>query len=296
MHTCEIITDDTLRETNPHGTPDFPFQYYYDDIKKIDKQYIEWHWHNEFEFVFVETGPIDCLIGQERICMGKGDGMFINGGIIHRFESVGEGQMPNILFAPAFIAGTHTFIYDKYISPVLLSGRSYIVLRQDTGWQRSILETFQKVYKTAQSHEMMREIEIHTLVCSMWSEMFFHIKDSLVPAEAGKDILLHSRLQLMLQFIHEKYPDKITLTDISDSASISKSEALRCFHTGIQTTPVNYLISYRLNRAKDLLATTKNTVTDISLSVGFDQTGYFIRTFKKAFGMTPKTFRKEHLI
>ncbi len=295
MHTCEIITDDTLRETKPHGTPDFPFQYYYDDIKKIDKQYIEWHWHNEFEFVFVETGPIDCLIGQERIRMEKGDGMFINSGIIHRFESAGEGQMPNILFSPVFIAGKRTSIYEKFISPVLLSGCSHIPFCQNVSWQKNILDTFQKLYETAQTQRMMRELEIHTLVCSMWSELFLHIYDSLSPAKADKSILLHSRLQLMLQFIHEQYQGQITLDDIADSASISKSEALRCFHTGIETTPVNYLISYRLNRAKELLLTTKNTITDISLSVGFDHIGYFIRTFKKAFGMTPKAFRSIHM-
>ena len=296
MHTCEIITDDTLRETKSHGTPGFPFQYYYDDIKKIDKQYIEWHWHNEFEFVYVETGPIDCLIGQERIRMNKGDGMFINSGIIHRFESSGEGRMPNILFSPVFIAPKHSVIYEKYISPILLSGHRYIYFCQETKWQRAIIDIFQEIYKAAQTDQMMRELRIHTLVSSLWSELFLQLNDSLLTAEAGKDILLHSRLQLMLQYIHEQYSSKITLDDIADSASISKSEALRCFHAGIGSTPVNYLISYRLNRAKELLATTKNTVTDIAFSVGFDHIGYFIKTFKKAFGMTPKAFRKDHLI
>ena len=41
MQITEIKTDDTLRELRPHGRPDFPFEYYYDDIKGFDKQYVE---------------------------------------------------------------------------------------------------------------------------------------------------------------------------------------------------------------------------------------------------------------
>ena len=46
----EIITDETLREIREHGTPEFPFEYYLDDIDEIGQGYVEWHWHNEIEW------------------------------------------------------------------------------------------------------------------------------------------------------------------------------------------------------------------------------------------------------
>ena len=98
-------------------------------------------------------------------------------------------------------------------------------------------------------------------------------------------------MKLMLQFITENYARQITLLDIAHSANISKSEALRCFHLAIRSTPVNYLIEYRLRRAKKALLETDNTVTQIAAEVGMDNVGYFIRTFKKVYSITPKQFR-----
>ena len=80
--------------------------------------------------------------------------------------------------------------------------------------------------------------------------------------------------------------------DIAHSANISKSEALRCFHLAIQSTPVNYLIEYRLRWARKALLETDDTVTQIATKVGMENVGYFIRTFKKVYNITPKQFRK----
>ena len=55
MQITEIITDETLREIREHGTPEFPFEYYLDDIDEIGQGYVEWHWHNEIEWAWVES-------------------------------------------------------------------------------------------------------------------------------------------------------------------------------------------------------------------------------------------------
>ncbi|WP_145408115.1 helix-turn-helix transcriptional regulator [Paenibacillus xylanexedens] len=82
------------------------------------------------------------------------------------------------------------------------------------------------------------------------------------------------------------------LIDIASAATVSKSEALRCFKDGTATSPINYLIQYRLNKAKELLLHTELTITDISFKVGFDSIAYFDRMFKRAFGVTPQNIRK----
>lgn len=292
MQICEIITDETLRETKEHGTIEFPFEYYLDDIKTFGNQCIEWHWHNEFEFVWIESGMVDCLIGNERIPMQEGDGMFINSGVIHRFEATGQGLIPNILFAPEFIAAKHTAIYHRYVTPVLASDCSYILFQQTTKWHRSIFYMLESIYTTAQSHHSMRELQIQTSVCTLWGELFSNIMGSLSARKDSGNARFQSRLPFMMEFIQKHYKERITLKDIADAAAVSKSEALRCFHAGVQTTPIDYLIKYRLNRAKDLLLSTQNSISEIALTVGFDHVGHFGKTFKKAFGVTPKAFRE----
>lgn len=49
----KIQTDESMMETIQHGNSEYPFQLYYDDLALFDFHCVEWHWHVEFEFVFV---------------------------------------------------------------------------------------------------------------------------------------------------------------------------------------------------------------------------------------------------
>ena len=51
----KIITDETLMEKRNHGQPAFPFQYYLEDIWDFDFHTLGWHWHQEIEFVYVQS-------------------------------------------------------------------------------------------------------------------------------------------------------------------------------------------------------------------------------------------------
>ena len=57
-----ITTDETLRETASHGSEEYPFSYYYEDIWDFDVHCIDWHWHPEVEFVYVQHGKADFLV------------------------------------------------------------------------------------------------------------------------------------------------------------------------------------------------------------------------------------------
>ena len=98
---------------------------------------------------------------------------------------------------------------------------------------------------------------------------------------------------MMREFVETHFQEKLSLDAIADSASISKSEALRCFRLAIRSTPVRYLLDYRLGRAKDLLVSTDDTVTQIASAVGIENTSYFVRLFSKTFGITPRAFRMQ---
>ena len=60
MQQTEIITDETMRELCKHGTPDFPFAYYDENLRQFQRGCIDWHWHRELEWVFVDSGVVVC--------------------------------------------------------------------------------------------------------------------------------------------------------------------------------------------------------------------------------------------
>ena len=63
----KIITDENLMETIPHGSQDYPFRYYYEHLAQFDFNCIDWHWHTELEFVYVQSGTVTVWIGEKQL-------------------------------------------------------------------------------------------------------------------------------------------------------------------------------------------------------------------------------------
>lgn len=72
----KIQTDETMMETIQHGNSEYPFQLYYDDLALFDFHCVEWHWHVEFEFVFVQEGTATLLGWRKAVFTGTGNGHF----------------------------------------------------------------------------------------------------------------------------------------------------------------------------------------------------------------------------
>lgn len=292
MQAIQIQTDETLRELKAHGTVSYPFEYYCDEMCVLNNRCIDWHWHDEFEWVFARTGSIVCTAETDSFRLEEGDGAFINSKVLHRFQSEADATMPNILFSPDFIAVRESPVFPAYLEPVIFSDCPYLVFRKDREADTAILTLLNAVFRDAEQ-EFPDQLNIQIAVLSLWRIFFHRCENAFHSKCPEKKALLASRTRTMLQFIADHYTQAIRLSDIAASAGISKSEALRCFHMTIQATPIDYLIQYRIRQAKHLLRTTDDTVAHIAGQVGMDNINYFNRTFKKQCGMTPRAYRAQ---
>lgn len=293
-----IVTDETLREMKKHGTERFPFQYYQEHFNWNRLETVEWHWHSELEFVEILQGAIECHIGEEIIELREGDTFFINSGVIHKYQAPKvcrekQCMFSDILFLPEIIAPNSSLIYEKYIRPIVLYGKPFLVMRQTQAWEESVQNLYHHIVNVCLAEEDLTELRIQAGISELWTRLFHYLYREESEQQENKNILAQARLRKMMQFIWDHFHEKITLDDIAASANISKSAALRCFRSGMQTSPVGYLNDFRLNRAKELLLTSHSTVSEIAVSVGFDNVGYFDRVFRRTFGLTPKQFAKQ---
>lgn len=293
-----IVTDETLREMKQHGTERFPFQYYQEHFNWNRLETVEWHWHSELEFVEILQGAIECHIGEEIIELREGDTFFINSGVIHKYQAPKvcrekQCMFSDILFLPEIIAPNSSLIYEKYVRPIVLYGKPFLVMRQTQAWEESVQNLYHHIVNVCLAEEDLTELRIQAGILELWTRLFHYLYREKSEQQENKNILAQARLRKMMQFIWDHFHEKITLDDIAASANISKSAALRCFRSGMQTSPVGYLNDFRLNRAKELLLTSHSTVSEIAVSVGFDNVGYFDRVFRRTFGLTPKQFAKQ---
>lgn len=292
MQATKILTDETLRELTKHGENNFPFAFYSEEINKYEKGYIEWHWHHEFELVYVKRGTAYCHIESKTITLNAGCAIFINSRVFHKFSSEADTSICDILYLPEFISPENSSIYTEYVHPVIMSGCMYFTFDNTEEPFREIISLLGEVFENAKHGST---IDIKISVLTLWKNLFECIKKELSSPPEGKNILLQTRTLTMVQFIEKHYREKITLKDIAKAGDVSKSEALRCFQAMFGTPPIQFLIQYRLNRAKDLLMTTGCSVTKAALDSGIDNISYFVRAFSKHFGVTPKKFSMQHI-
>jgi AraC family transcriptional regulator len=83
----------------------------------------------------------------------------------------------------------------------------------------------------------------------------------------------------------------LSLADLAAAADFSPFHFLRLFRRVTGTTPHRYLVGARLRLAARLLLDSHRPVTDIAYSVGFQDLSNFVRTFHRAIGASPRTFR-----
>lgn len=252
----KIAIDENLMETVQHGDRNYPFKYYYENLALFDFNCVEWHWHTELEFVYVESGTVTMWLGEKKFTLPEGNGVFINSRILHRFYSPTEAVIPNFVCMPCFIAPEDSLVYRKYIFPVISSSLAFQTFHKEVQWQEEVLSTMKQII-AAQSRAETCELVTLALMQELWLKLyenldFVHTKERIDDSAASQ-----ARLQLMMQYMHQNYQSNISLEDLSDYVMLSKSTVLNLFRRYLHTTPIKYLINYRLNEAAVLLAKTE---------------------------------------
>ncbi|MDF2720756.1 MAG: hypothetical protein K0Q59_431 [Paenibacillus sp.] len=105
-------------------------------------------------------------------------------------------------------------------------------------------------------------------------------------AGEGEDVA-----SLVLNYFHEHYERKIVLKDVARRFMVSDAHLCRAFVERYEIPPMQYLNNWRLKKAKELLANTELSITEISAKVGFQSVHYLSRRFTAKEQMTPLQYR-----
>lgn len=101
-------------------------------------------------------------------------------------------------------------------------------------------------------------------------------------------------IDLVLDYIYTNYPNKVTLKDLTNCAYLNRISLNEMFQKRCGCTAMEYLLSYRLKVAGDLLVNTDMTLDEIARSIGFQYDTYFIKQFTAKREMSPTAFRNTY--
>lgn len=97
-----------------------------------------------------------------------------------------------------------------------------------------------------------------------------------------------------LREIDARLSTNFGVTDVANSLRISRAQLDRLFAEKFTRSIGNEIIRQRLERAKRLLAKTNIPIKDIAAECGFCNAGYLTNSLRKATGLTPKVWRRQH--
>ncbi len=292
---CTCPTDPQKRELKAHGSFAFPAACFEKNEKTLP---VPWHWHDELEFCITEEGGVTAHIGSEAYRMKKGEGCFINAGVLHAFEQSEKNDSSGVkqhavVFHPRLVGGSMDSVFwQKYVLP-LTSDRCLpgFFLSGAVLWQKELLSYIRKAFFSCAYEEPDYEIAVRSALSECMA-VLRRSQDVQTVRLSEKSIRQNERMKQMLSFIQQFFGETITVRQIAQSASISESECMRCFRQTIGTTPGAYLKNYRLQYAAELLKNTDISVASAASRCGFQEMSYFSRAFRNVYGCTPSGYRK----
>ena len=98
---------------------------------------------------------------------------------------------------------------------------------------------------------------------------------------------------VVISFLAENVRERVSLNDICDRMKCSRSFLCKVFKEQTGKTIFSYFNQMKIDEAKNMLLETDMSISDISYSLGFNETKYFDFFFKKHVGKTPKSFKKK---
>lgn len=285
------IYDERGREIREHGTAFFPAARY---RANLNERAIAWHWHDEFEVGYVTDGCVRLSVGSRHCELHGGEGFFINVGVLHAFSEVpgSPGLQNSIVFSSSLIEGrTDSVFWQRYIKPVTAADNMpgmFFGCEQE--WHREAVRSLDGAWQAMNAQGPEYELTVRHLLSHFLYLLTEHLPTG--PQEhSARSARENERIKLMLRYIQDHFAEQMTTEDIARSAMVSASECLRCFHSAIGVTPIQYLKQYRVLKASHLLQTTDLKITEIGEQCGFHDMSYFAKTFRGVQGCTPGAYR-----
>ena len=269
---------------------------------------IPMHRHHELELLTARRGEVRVHFSTESVLLSAGQVLFVNSGVLHSVDC-SDGACAYIMLSDELIAPTGSEISLKYVKPLLMNSElAYIHMDSSALWHRELYSLTERLGSLLISNggvvgeagglgypeavTSCYELDVHCCITQLWRLLYTDSGASSHSRFSGNEYVARRRTQLMTDFIRQNYRSQISLEEIAASASISKSEASRCFQSCLHVSPVSYLLRYRTEMAAHLLLNSSMTIEEISFDCGFGSASYFCRMFRQYAGVTPGEYRK----
>ncbi len=260
-------------------------------IRRGDAPRAKNHFHNHLEIYYLTAGERIYFIRDRTYHIRPGDMVVLSSNIVHRAYSVGGGS-PN-----------HERIILEVYQPMLASmrelfGRSgpeealrgvFGVLRLGQEEQSQVRSWIYGIMREMKERQYGYEAMVR---CIMAQLLAFIIRRMSQEASAERVTAKNTRMLEIADYLAAHSNQKLSLDKIAERFYISKYHLCRTFKQATGFTLAEYINTSRVMRARELLLTTRSSITEIAEETAFESGTHFGKVFKQYMGTPPLAYRK----
>lgn len=270
---------------------DFPV-----DIHRSEHQHIgpiiECHWHENFEIMYFEQGEALIYCNSHPIRVSPGELIIINSNDLHYGESLSPQLVYYVVeFNLSFIHSNQIDLCQtKYLTPLV---QNRILFRNQIDRNDELLEEVRRLIDEYYRQELGYELAVKAYIYRILVLLLrCYGEQTISEIEKDRQRKTLTRLSPVLEYMDSCYTEPLTLRHLSVMANMSPHYFCRLFKSLTGKAPTEYITHLRLNKAVSLLRENELNITEIALAVGFSDSNYFSRIFKKYKHVSPSKLLK----
>lgn len=277
----------SLKENTKHGTAAFPVALY------LSVYPISYQWHYEDEFILMLEGQADYYIQGVPVTLRSGDCAFCEGRLLHSMslENNRSVKFAALVFRRDFLFGANDICGRYFSDGTAIFNR----FRREIPEENEVIRQIDKIRTVFEERAGGFELEVKSLLLGVFSTIYRNRLYSRAEAATGY-YRFEKEILATLEYMHAEFTSDIAVKTLADMAGYSTPYYERIFRAYTGATPIEYLLSLRLCKAKELLTSSRMSVTEISEACGFANVSYFIRRFRELNSFTPDKFRRKNSV
>jgi AraC-like DNA-binding protein len=271
---------------------DFPFMLQWANVEAG----FAMHGHSFSELVIVLSGSGTNVTETESYPLSRGDVFVLNGESVHGFENSNHLALCNLMYDPVRLMNIQQDL-------VMCAGyQALFVLeplcREHYGFKGKLnldeaeLGKVVSLLHGMDEEQTQRSAGYHSLLSAYFMQLVVLLSRSYT-LSAKQPTTAMLRLANAVSYLESHYQEPLTLEELAKQAKLSKNQFVRIFKKAFGTTPIDYLIDLRIQKAKKLLEQSSRTISQVAFEVGFSDSNYFSRQFQYHLGISPSEYRKQ---
>jgi AraC-like DNA-binding protein len=253
---------------------------------------INWHFHEEYEIIYIIKGNGVRLVGDNISNFQSGELVLVGPNMPHLWRTTEDVSSVDRIIIKFEKSPNGIDLFDlpefSSINALLKNSNTGISFKPDV--IQKVHDHFLEIADAAGPQKWIHLLQILTIL----SNNMDYERLSSPYVSVSTQNMGEIRLSKVISYISENFDQEISLDEIADIASMTVQSFCRYFKRRTNKTFIQFLNEYRIGKACVLLVENKIPIGQIWSELGFNSSTNFNRVFKRLYGCTPLDFRKKY--